>query len=420
MKESTLATKVMVGVLCAGVTLYLALYVLMGFQSDVTTTVAYQYTVSQGTEASAVLVREELLLGSSGGYVDVVRSEGEKVASGGAVALLYSDPGALTTQQSIRTLTAEVEQLRHALTSGTQGADTAKLDEQVVSSIVNLRALTASGDLSALEDSVLHLRTMVFRRDYSMGDTQSVARISQLIADKQAQLSTLQASLGQVSQTMYAPQAGVFSGQADGYESLITPDMLSTMTPQQLSELLSAPAPAQPNTVGKLVTNPTWYLAALFPGDNQYNLTTGRTYTVAFSHDYYGDIPMTLERIEPSQDQTLVVFSCNTHLADTTLLRLQTVDIVTQRVTGIRIPRKALRVETTQVTREDGTVAEENQYYVYASVGGQAEKKPVNVLYTGDTFYLVEPSNPHAAIRLRAGEQVILSTSDIYDGKVVG
>ena len=78
MKESTLATKVMVGVLCAGVTLYLALYVLMGFQSDVTTTVAYQYTVSQGTEASAVLVREELLLGSAGGYVDVVRSEGER------------------------------------------------------------------------------------------------------------------------------------------------------------------------------------------------------------------------------------------------------------------------------------------------------------------------------------------------------
>ena len=51
MKESTLATKIMIGVLCAGVLIYLGLYLLTGFQSGLTTTTAYTYSVNQGAEA---------------------------------------------------------------------------------------------------------------------------------------------------------------------------------------------------------------------------------------------------------------------------------------------------------------------------------------------------------------------------------
>lgn len=47
-------------------------------------------------------------------------------------------------------------------------------------------------------------------------------------------------------------------------------------------------------------------------------------------------------------DRTLAIFSCRSHLADTTLLRVQTVDVVTQTLEGIRVPRQALRVETVE------------------------------------------------------------------------
>ncbi len=132
---------------------------------------------------------------------------------------------------------------------------------------------------------------------------------------------------------------------------------------------------------------------------------------------------MTLERVETAEGRTLAIFSARSHLADTTLLRLQTVDIVTDRVQGIRIPRKALRVETVDeiVENEDGTetTVQRNVYFVYTIVGKQAEKQEVRVLHTGDTFYLVEPVDQSSAFRLRAGDMVILSSSGIYDGKVV-
>lgn len=418
MKESTLATKIMILVLCIGVLAYMGGKLFTGFQEDLATTTAYTYSVDIGTEAAALIVREETVLSDSGAYVDMVKSEGEKASKGEAVALIYSDPSALDTRQSIRTLTAEIEQLKYALSTGTQSTDTTKLDALVIESMVNLRGLTASGDLSSLEDSALNLRTMVFRRDFSYGDTEAAADLAQIIRDKESQLATLQRSLNQVARSVYAPASGVFSGEVDGYETLITPEMLSTLTIGELDGLLSRRT-TDSTAAGKLITSSTWYLAALFEGENVYNLKEGSTYTISFSHDYYGDVNMKLERIETSGEHTMAIFSCRSHLGETTLLRVQTIDIVTQQVTGIRIPRKALRVETEEVTREDGTTYAQNHYGVFTVVGKQSEWQEVEVLYTGDTFYLVRPLDETASTRLRAGDTVILSSSGIFDGKVV-
>lgn len=419
MKESTLATKVMIGVLCVGVLLYLALYFILGFRNEVATTIAYDYTVDVGTEATAILVREETVLSSSGTYVDYVLSDGEKAAANSAVALIYSDPSALDTRQEIRAVESEIEQLEYALSVGTQAVDSAKLDEQVVGSIVALRSLAAGGDLSTLEDSILTLRTMVFQRDYTYGDTGAAEQIQQLIKEKQTLLKTLQSSLSQVSKTVRAPASGVFASEADGFESVLTPAVLSSLSLSQLDELLHEDAPDAPDTVGKVITDSTWYLAALFDGANNLSLTIGKTYTVSFSHDYYGDIKMTLERIETTGDQTMAIFSSRSKLSETAMLRIQEVDLVVEELTGIRIPRKALRVETKTVTREDGSTTEVNAYGVYTIVGSQAEWQDVNVLYTGDTYYLVEPVNESDSGRLRAGDTVILTSTGLYDGKVV-
>ncbi len=419
MKESTLATKIMVAVLCVGVLLYLGLYFLLGMRDDLATTIAYAYSVDVGVEANGILVRQERLLEAGGSYVDLALDEGEKAAAGDTVALIYSDPSALNTVSTIRSLTAEIEQLQYALDTGTQTVDTSRLDEQVVSSMVSLRALCAKGDLSGLNDAALELRTAVFRRDYTYGDLGAADQLSGLIADKQSQLAALNRTLSQVSRTVRAPAAGVFSGEPDGYESLITPDMLSSLTAEQLAALMDRMAPARPEAVGKLITGSTWYLAALLPGGNELGLTEGRSYTVTFSHDYYGDVTMKLERLEVGADQTLAILSTRDHLADTTLLRVQSVDLTAQRIEGVRIPAKALRVKTETVEREDGSTYEENTYGVYTVVGSQAEWQTVNVLYTGDTYYLVEAADRTATRRLRAGDTVILSSAGVYDGKVV-
>lgn len=423
MRESTLATKVMIAILCLGVAVYLAVYFVRGWEEPLVTTRAYAYTQDVGMEASGILVRDETILPDAGGsYVDHILGEGEKASAGQAAALLYTDSAVLTTRQSIRTLTAEIEQLQYALDDRTQSGDASRLDSQVLASITALRSLTAQGDLTTLEDCALNLRTMVFKRDFAYGDGSAAGQLSQLIQSKQEQLAQLNASLNQVAQVVYAPAAGVFSGTVDGWEGLITPDKLDELTAQSLSALLSqTPAPV-PGPVGKLITGSTWYFAALLPGTDT-GLQSGKTYSLTFSGDYYGQIPMELERVSLEGDQTLAIFSCRTHLSDTTLLRVQTVDVVIHHLEGIRIPRKALRVETVEEPPEsgdpEGAARQVNRYKVYIVERSQSWGREVDILYTDENFYLVRPVDPSAAKRLRAGDEVILNSSDIYDGKVV-
>ena len=420
MKESTLVNKVIIGVICAAVILYFAVYLALGFKPDLVTTTAYAYSVDIGTEASALLVRDEQVISTTGQYVDILLDEGEKVSKGGQIALIHASQDSLETRQTIQSLEAEIQQLEYSLSTGTQATNSSKLDEEVISSMVAIRSLAASGDLSTLEDSALHLRTMVFQRDYSYGNTQAATQIKQLISDKQKQLDSLNASLSQGSQTITSPASGCFSGEVDGFESLITPSMLSSLTMQQLNELLHREVADPPAALGKVVTNNTWYLATLIDQPSVEGLLEGKTYKISFSDDYYGMISMNLERLVMENDQTMAIFSTNTNLSDTTLLRQQTVDIIAQQVEGIRIPRQALRVNTETVTDDQGNQSQVNSYGVYTVVGTQAEWQEVKVVYSDDdSFYLVQPVDETASSRLRAGDEVILNTTNITDGMVV-
>ena len=409
----------MIAILCLGVAVYIAVSVVRDWEEPLVTTYAYAYTQDVGTEATGLLIRRETVLPDErGGYVDHIVSEGEKAAAGQALALLYSDPSALTTRQSIRSLRAEIEQLEYALASGTQAADVSRLDAQVLSSITALRGLAARGDLSTLEEYTLNLRTLVFKRDYTYGNTAAAGQLKQLIEDKQSQLRQLGSSLDQVSRTVYAPASGVFSSSVDGWEDAVSPGMLDKLTAESLSALMARKAADPEGAVGKLITDSTWYFAALLSGAD-IGLQEGRTYTLNFAGDYYGQIPMRLERVSLEGEQTLAVFSCRSHLADTTLLRVQTVDVVTRQLEGIRVPRKALRIETETVAGDDGSTREVNHYKVYTVIRSQSWGQEVEVLYTDDDFYLVRPVDETASGRLRAGDEVILSSSGIYDGKVV-
>ena len=109
-------------------------------------------------------------------------------------------------------------------------------------------------------------------------------------------------------------------------------------------------------------------------------------------------------------------------------LRQQSAEVIRQTTTGIRVPKEALRVRERTVTDEDGNESVVSETGVYCMVGMKARFKPVDVLYSGDDFALVrstldtaeEVSKTQEQIRLRAGDEVIITAYDLYDGKVIG
>ena len=423
MKQGSLNAKIIMLLLLAAVAVCLGAAAWRSFRDPFTTVVSYSYTVDDSLEATGFLARQEQVLTNTGGVVELLPQEGEKVAKGGTVALVYQDSSGLERREQLQQLEMEKEQLEYALErTGAGGGDASQLTDQVLDAIAELRAAVAGRDLTDLERQSMDLKSLVYKREYAYGGTgeESADAIQAALDEVDSQISSLSSQAAQSTQSITASQSGIFSGYVDGYESLLTPEVLETVTPAQLDDLAGQASEEDQTAVGKLITDSTWYFACALPQEDAERLVEGRSVTVRFSRDWSGEVDMTVERVgEPEDGRCAVVLSTDRYLSETTLLRRQTVELVFQSVTGVRVPKQTLRVAEQTVTDEEtGEESTVQVTGVYTLVGEQVEFKPVTVLEQGDTFVLVEAAGSGRAA-LQPGDVVVVAAEDLYDGKVI-
>ena len=422
MKQGTLITKIVMFVLCGGVILYMAVYAARGLSGSLVTVVTYQDTLDDCAEITGIVVQEEVPLTGGAAIMDVLPEEGERVCAGEAVAVLYQSSEALDRKKQIQSLERELEQLQSALSSGGSLEDAAKLERQISGAILTLRGSYAAGDLSALEDNVLSLRTQVLQREFAYsasGDSSTV--LAESVSSLTQQIAALQSQASYDTTSIYAPCSGIFSGMVDGLGSVLSPEALETISAGQLAAVSTGTSPVDTGGIGKLITGERWYFAAVVDSSIASRLQPGDRVTAAFSRDFAGEVSMRVERVGREEAEGCVlVLSSNHNLRDVTLLRDQTISLIFQRFTGIRVPKQALRMETQTATNSDtGEETQRQALGVYAVVGGRAKFKEVEIVREGSDCYLVSPIKTSDGVRLRAGEQIVVTAPDLYDGKVV-
>lgn len=419
MKQGTIFTRIAMLVLFLGLVVYLVLSGWKSLTDPFSTTLAYQYTDDDSAEVNGLIVREELILPAQSGILDLRFSEGEKVGAGQAVAYLYQSTEALERKHTIQALRLEAGQLEYAMTQTDAGGN-AKLDDTVITQMTALRADAARQDFTQLEDDVLELKSTVLKREYTYGDGDGLAALQEQLDQIRSQLRTLRSQASQDTRTVTASASGTFSALVDGYETLITPDNMASFTPSSLTDLLSQTVSENSAALGKLITSNRWYFAAVLSEADAQRLTEGRQTLVRFSRDFSADVPMTVESIGPAENgQVLVVLSSTHYLSQTTLLRKQTVEIIFESSSGIRVPKKALHVVMETVTDEETGAERQVQVYgVYVVIGARAEFKPVEIVSQSGDFYVVTSVSSDKTA-LRPGNEIIIAADGLYDGKVV-
>lgn len=425
MKQGTVITRIMIVLMFFMVCAYLLFSALRSLDDRTYTVTTYAHTVDDAVEATGLLIRAETVVtGQAAAIVDVLPDQGEKVRAGAAVAYLYQDESALDRRRQLRTLTLEQEQLKYAL-QGQDGTDAGRLDQSIVDAMVGLRTSAAYGDLTGLEEQSLSLKSLVIRHGYA--NDAGVDELSAAITALDGQIQALQSASALDTTTVYAPCSGTFSAMADGYESTLYPDMLETLTAAGLKQLMTQDPTAPTGAVGKLITSSKWYFATTVSPEVAERLVAGRSVRVRFSRDWSGEVSMKIERVDGAQDGAcLVVLSSTRNLADTSMLRKQTVDIVFNSLEGIRVPKKAVRTENRAVTDpETGETSTKQVIGVYVLTAAQAEFKAVEILADDGDYYLVKavlpdvPTDNQLKTAFRAGDQVIVSSDELYDGKVM-
>ena len=414
-----LITFVMFAIL-AVLCVYFGVYVYQALNEPYRTTLVYPYTADDSVEADGLLVRQESVFPAQSGIVELTRSEGERVGVGQEVALVYQNTQAQADQAQIQALSQEIELLEYAMSLGGTLTSAARLDEDILQDLVELRASAALGDFGDLEDQVRAVKSDVLRRGYTYEEGVTAGDLTARLQELRGQRSAVVQRSAAATTRVTAGQSGYFSSLVDGYESALTPNTVLQLTPSALQSLLDSPPAQGGSSTGKLILSDRWYFAANLPAEAAQRLSPGETALLRFQGDFTQDVDMTVVQVgEPEGEQCTVVFSSDRYLSRTTLLRRQTAQLIFESWSGLRIPKTARRlVEATVTDEETGQESVETRLGVYALVNKRTEFKEVEVLTEGSDYYVVTPADTGRRA-LRAGDEVITQATGLEDGQLL-
>ena len=409
MRSTSLSTKVITVLLLLAVIGYFGVQGYRYLVDPETTTLVYRYHSEESIALRGYVVRDEQVVDCTETLIELTHAEGTRVGLGDTVATVYRSAEALQATQELETLRAQKEQLEYARSASSDAETALRLDTDIRDQIVAVRAAFASGSYSALDLLADELKTTVLKREYAYNGSEDLtARLDEL----NAQIGALSGAASGGTTRITAPVSGTYSAVADGYESVLTPESLNTMTPSQLT---SAAPQSVSTTVGKLIRGSTWYFAASVNASDAEGLRVGSKLTLRMASGVDFDLPVTLSRVSDEENgKCLIVVQSDRYLSYMTLLREQNAELILKEYDGLRVPKNALRVD------ENGISG------VYCLVGRVAYFKPVSIVYQGSDYCLVEPGKIEAATEsqqslytLRPNDEVIVSAGELYNGKVV-
>ena len=407
MKQGNKYLKLIILILTVMVSSYIVYNILSAASSGVRTTQAVMYSTSEGVSTEGFVVRQEAVIEAPYALMIPTREEGEKVAAGAQVAISVASNAAWERQEKIHQLEENLAQLKLATSYQNQVKSSEQADAQISELSAVYASLLGQGQFSIAEETDTNLKSLVLHQAVGNSSTTSLQSEIDRI---QTELSTLQAGATTDTAVIQAEKPGYYSSKADGFETLLTPDVLDTIAPSAFEELWNKrnSTSAPPNTAGRLIASNQWYYAALVELEHLQDIHNGDVLTVHLAGDSSAPLKMTVVRVDRNSEKLgLLVLTSPNRLFDVANLRTMKADVVFRSYEGLRIPKEAVCYDN-----------ENHSAGVYVLVSGKAVWKDVELIYdTGDNYIAtLDQSSTH---NLWPEDLILLDTEDLFDGKVV-
>lgn len=405
MKQGRQYLKVIMLVLALMIASYLLYNVISSASTGVVTIQAALYSTAEEASVSGFIVREEQPITAAFHTVSPTRTEGEKVAKGADIAISLQNDAAKNRLLEISQLEEQLSQLRLALTYQSQFTDTNALSTQISQNIAAFSMDVARQNLSGADTEGETLKSLVLRQTIGSQDART---LNQQLSDTEAKLETLRAQSRSDTATITAEASGYYSAVVDGYETILTPELLETMTLENFRNLWKQEVAAPAGGVGRLITSDNWYFVTEVESALLKDLASGDTLAVSLSSDSRKEISMEIVSAQGESDgKTLLVLKCNNYISAVSALRRQNARIVFHAYSGLRIPKEAI-----------GYSEEEGSAGVYILEGAKARWKNVTLLYDGGDYYIAKLDKSSTS-NLWPEDEIILDAKGITDGMLV-
>ncbi len=368
------------------------------FEDDYTTETATVYSSAEKVTFNGVYIRNETVVsGGKSGVLSYPSSDGSKVAKDSVVAYVYKSANDIYINQQIESLKNEVEILKKEQSPGT----TVVAQPEFISSLIDekyrtITTLAARNDLSSLRSESDDFQMLTGIYQIVIGEeTDYNDRIEQL----EKQIKLLEAKQNNPIDIITVPNSGYFISYVDGYEDILSTDKLSSITADDIKEVIKNDgynaAKVSKKAVGKIVDDYEWDLVGIVnPKDASFN--PGKEVKVKLSSTpdlLTAKITDVIETDDP--EECVIVLSCEKLNFNLVQYRTERVEIILDDFNGIKVPREAVRFN------------KNNEKGVYVLLGQRIAFKKVDVIYECDEYLLSAITSDTSYISVY--EDIILS-----------
>ena len=372
--------------------------------TPVKTESAVYYTAVDGFKITGVVVRNEILVNSEKkGVMHFVTADGNRVSKNGVIANIYDSEAASITVTEIDNVKSKISDIKDILSYN--DIDAANLDlinSRVAEKVDELVLSASTGNFLSVTQSADRLLSAINRRQAALGDTGDFSAQLELL---DSELTKLSASLPAPTGKVLAAESGYFVSMTDGYEEVLTCSDLAALTPEFMQNISAKEA--KPTTVGKIVSDYEWYIAAQMSINDSLSYKEGQSLKILTSVKSSPQLSVTVKKINISETsgEAVVLFACNEMNSELAAMRSGPMTVVKAEYNGLKVERRALRVV-------------DSQKGVYVLSGMQINFVPVDILYSNESYIICDKKNENGNV-LKLYDSVVVKGKNLYDGKII-
>lgn len=366
--------------------------------------------IEESAIGSGVIIKtEHCATLPTGGTTEIVVSDGDRVAKGEMIAMVYS--GEQDEQTRVRL--ADVNKRIAAMEKSHAGDrvflnDVTKIESEIASSVDAVIAQTAEYNLESLSEYKYSISTMADQKAVAKGEKETFANdLVQLRSER----SVLEAALGKVELVATADIPGIFVEGHDGFEQELTSETLLSLTPQTINDVISREkndriTQAEKETYTyKIVNNYAYYIAQNLD-DAFCTFAVGDSVQLRFSDLAVGAVPAKIVHIsdKDATGQRCVVAECTKHVEGLLQSRVVNVEFIKKSISGYKVKTEYLH-----------TV--DNAVGLFIKRGAVMKFIPVTVVYSTEEEAIVSAAGTDKPIK--AYDEVVTAAPEFVDGKVI-
>ena len=356
--------------------------------------------------ANGIFFRDESAVNKKGyDYLDVIRTEGERVAAKGTVARVYTDEHSAKVRKEIRQIEEKIATYEEVLkNSGSYESAVGSIDREIYDGLNGIAVLAEQGNGMLAFDNAENLVISIMKKKIASGDLVSYDTV---LDDLRSEFAALKASGSDSVELIKAPKSGHFSLSTDGLEERLTPEYLSELSVENFEEALSLCANTSDSgdNIGKMVFDNSWSVAIKVPAESVSLLEVKDEIYINIPSFGSDKIKCTVADIRKSGEECVLILDSSVIMDNILTLRQEEVQLILKNHNGILVRQSALR----KVDGDDG---------VFVKVGLLLRYKKVHILYNDGVNAIIEYVSTDES-GLRIYDQVVYKGSNLYDGKAV-